>query len=247
MIERHLRPTFGALALAAITSTEIAAWNAALRERVPTTAAKSYRLLSTILRAAVDDEILARNPCRVKGAATETASERSTASVAEVAALADAMPADLRCAVLVAAWCSLRRGEVLGLRRCDVDPMHGTLTVAQTRIRLKGGRVIEKAPKTDAGRRSVAIPPVIADELVEHLAAHVERDPTALVFPKGYKPLRTAWDNAAALARREADVPRPPPLGADLGGGDGGHDGGAHAPWRAPKRRGSDALPARDG
>ncbi len=56
--------------------------------------------------------------------------------------------------------------------------------------------VIEKAPKTEAGRRSVAIPPAIVDELVERLAAHVEPDLAALVLPKGYKPLRTAWDNA---------------------------------------------------
>ena len=48
-------------------------------------AAKAYRLLRSILTTAVEeDKILARNPCRVRGAGTERAPERPVLTVAQV-------------------------------------------------------------------------------------------------------------------------------------------------------------------
>jgi hypothetical protein len=35
------------------------------------TVAKAYRLLKAVLNTAVDDELIQRNPCRIKGAASE--------------------------------------------------------------------------------------------------------------------------------------------------------------------------------
>jgi integrase len=149
-----------------------------------------------MMKAAVDDDRLARSPCRVSGAATEVAPERPAASIAEVQALANAMRDDQRIAVILAAWCQLRLGEVLGLRRCDVDLLHGTLRVESTKFRTMGGKVVTKTPKTAAGRRVVAIPPNITDDLADHLARHVDPDASALVLAKGSKPLRTAWERA---------------------------------------------------
>jgi len=59
------------------------------------------------MRTAVSDEILAKNPCQIRGAAVEKAPERPVASIAEVDALATAMPEPLRIAVYLAAWCQL--------------------------------------------------------------------------------------------------------------------------------------------
>jgi hypothetical protein len=57
----------------------------------PSTVAKAYRLLRSIMATAVDDELIGRNPCRLKGASVERPAERPVASVDEVAALADAV------------------------------------------------------------------------------------------------------------------------------------------------------------
>lgn len=38
-----------------------------------TTAAKAYRLVSSMMKAAVADEVIARNPCQIAGATTERA------------------------------------------------------------------------------------------------------------------------------------------------------------------------------
>jgi len=196
LIARYIVPAFGATSLADVSPLAVRAWHAQIATDHPTTAAKAYRLLSTIMRSAVTDEVLSRNPCQVKGASREAAPERPVASIAEVRALADAMPERLRIAVLLAAWCQLRRGELLGLRRKDVDQLHGTITVAVTRTKTMAGRMVDKAPKTHAGRRTVAVPGNVLPPLVEHLQRFVGAEPDALVLDGGYRPLRTAWDNA---------------------------------------------------
>jgi len=81
------------------------------------------------MATALADELIGRNPCVVKGAGQEHSLERLTPLVAEVDALADAMPNTLRAAVLMAAWCQLHRGELLGLELRDVDLLHGTVRI----------------------------------------------------------------------------------------------------------------------
>ena len=63
--------------------------------RPASTRAKAYRLLARILGMAVEAGYLTRNPCTIRGAAAEPAPEMRFATVAEVAALADAIPAAL--------------------------------------------------------------------------------------------------------------------------------------------------------
>ena len=65
------------------------------------------------MRAAIADRRLGSTPCQLKGGGVEKAKERPIASIAEVDALANAMPTHLRVAVLLAAWCQLRRAEIL--------------------------------------------------------------------------------------------------------------------------------------
>jgi hypothetical protein len=94
LFDAHIVPDLGSTELGALTGTQVRSWHIVLRRVHPTTAAKAYRLLSTLMKSAVEDDVLARTPCRVKGAATESAPERPVASMAEVLALADAMPDD---------------------------------------------------------------------------------------------------------------------------------------------------------
>ena len=122
LLDKQLVPTLGDLALGELTPSAVRTWHTALNARSKSTAAKAYRLLNSIMRSAVADEVIARSPCTIKGAAVEVPKERPIASIQEVQALADAMPDHLRIAVLLAAWCQMRPGELLGLRRRDVDP-----------------------------------------------------------------------------------------------------------------------------
>jgi integrase len=202
LLNRYIEPELGTISLASLTPAVIRAWNSGHAKEHPTTAAKAYRLLSSILRTAVSDEILTRNPCQVRGAAVERAPERPIATMAEVDALAKAMPGPLRIAVLLAAWCQLRRGEVRGLRRGDIDIARGILSVNETRTNTMSGRTIVKAPKTRAGKRLVAIPPNILHLLSDHLREFVEDSEDALVIATTDRFLGLSWRRARVTANR---------------------------------------------
>lgn len=196
LLEDHILPDLGSRTLGELTSEEIRSWHSKLSHKRYSTAAKAYRLLATILKTAVADDLIPRNPCQVKGASIERAPERPVATVPEVQALADAMPDDLRIAVLLAAWCQLRRGELLGLRRCDVDVSKGTVSVAVTRVVRMDGRVVTKPPKTTAGRRTVAIPPTVLPDVKRHLDAYVDAGPDSPVIGVSVDTLFNAWERA---------------------------------------------------
>ena len=93
------------------------------------------------------------------------------------------MPDHLKVVILLAAWCQLRRGEILGLRRRDVDPLHATIRIEQTRTFTMKGESTLKAPKTAAGSRTVAIPQFMVAALDEHLTLFTAAAPDSLVVP----------------------------------------------------------------
>jgi integrase len=132
---------------------------------------QSYRFMRAVLNTAVRDGAIIQNPCQIRGAGSDRAKERPVASPAEVAAVVEAITPRYRAAVLLAAWCGLRRGEILALRRCDLDLHAGMVTVRHSRVELLESPVAFDAdPKTDAGRRTVAIPPHVVPALQEHLS-----------------------------------------------------------------------------
>ena len=124
-------PSLGESTLAGLAPSKIRGWHAGIAQNHPATAAKAYRLLSTIMRTAVADGLILTSPCKVDGAGSEHAAERPIATVAEVEALVLALPDRLRLTVLLGTWCQLRRGELLGLRRRDFDLLHATVRVAE--------------------------------------------------------------------------------------------------------------------
>jgi integrase len=184
LLRRFLLPTFGKAALSSIDVMAVRSWLVSLQAQgvSASTRAKAYRLLSRILGAAVEAGYLLRNPCAVKGAGQERAPEMRFATVAQVAALADAIGPRYRALVLVAAYGGLRWGELVGLRVRRVDLLHGRVTVAE-QVAEVNGRLLPGPPKTEAGRRAVTLPALAAVALAEHLAQFAEPGPDGLVFP----------------------------------------------------------------
>jgi integrase len=174
--ERNLRLHMSSLLdppLRAITSATVREWYASeLRgQGGRTSIMQSYRLLRAVMNTAVRDGAIPKNPCNIPGAGSDRAKERPIASPAQVVALIGAITPRYRAAVLLAAWCGLRRGEVLGLRTSDVDLDAGTVTVRHNRVELLESPVAFDAdPKTDAGKRTVSIPPHVLPVLEEHMA-----------------------------------------------------------------------------
>jgi integrase len=80
------------------------------------------------------------------------------ASLDELAALVEAMPERLRLAVHLGAWLSLRYGEIVELRRSDIDLKNGVVHVRRG-VTWVGGKPVVGPPKSAAGVRDVAVPP----------------------------------------------------------------------------------------
>ncbi len=173
--ERNLRIHLAPLAdvpLTGITPSVVRNWQAtALRgEGGKTSIAQTYRFLRAVMNTALRDGAIVKNPCNIPGAGTPRAKRRPVATPAQIAALVEAIPDRYRAAVLLAAWGGLRRGEVLALHRGDLDLTTGTVTVHRTRIEMRStGQRFDSKPKTDAGYRSVALPPHVLPALEEHM------------------------------------------------------------------------------
>jgi integrase len=91
-------------------------------------------------------------------------------------------PEPYRTLVYVLGVRGLRIGEAAGLCVADVDLMRGRLTISRTLSEVEG-RLLEGEPKTQAGVRTLTLPPFLRDLLVDHLARFSDpTDPTARVF-----------------------------------------------------------------
>ena len=219
---RHVDPYLGRLTLDKIEPATVREWHGELagdlrsalakpggstagRRDGSATVARAYRLLRSILQTAVDDELLARNPCRIRGASDPRSSERPTLSIPEIGALAAAVPARYRAFVLLAGFSGLRAGELAALRVRDLTLAGQAPCVRVSRrfYRVAGVLTVE-TPKSEAGSRTVALPAFVAAALREHLAAHrpdVEREDLVFTTLGG----RDVLDGCSQVLRRALD------------------------------------------
>ena len=217
-------------------------------------AAKAYIRLRQILTHAVDDDRIPKNPCRIAGGGTERHPEQRFATLQQLYDLAGAVPERHRALVLTAGLAGLRQGELFALRWGDVDLLHARITVWRKRLRLASGEVIEDAPKSDAGNRTVALPAPLVAELEVHLTAFGRAwRPLLRLHVLDGQPLERSnfrgrvWVPATrALGLGGSAVPRPEAHGRHPVGSDRGHDEGDHGETGARQRPRGDGLPARD-
>ena len=102
------------------------------------------------------------------------------------------MPDRLRLLIVLAAFVGLRQGELLELRRSDVDGIAGRINVARkvdkdANPAVPGacpncGRRIS-TPKTASGVRTVHVPPPFLPMLQKHLLEHTAEGPTGCSSP----------------------------------------------------------------
>lgn len=181
LLDRHILPTFRALPVKSLSPAAVRAWQARL-DTGPTAKAHSYALLRSILSTAVDDELLATNPARIRGASqSKRAREIRPATLDELTTLTAAMPKRLQLLVPLSAWCALRFGEATELRRRDVELNRGVLHVRRGVVRV-GGQVVVDTPKTAAGARTVAVPPHLLPMVRRHLLDHTQLGADGLLF-----------------------------------------------------------------
>lgn len=203
LFAKHIVPQLGATGAGSLTPAAVEVWFGELKAAAAPTAAKAFRLLRQIMTSAVEDGLRMDNPCRIKGAAKEPVAERPAVSVSEVAALAEAMPANLALAVLLACWASLRRAEILGLERHDFDIGTGTVTIRRTKVITVSNKVVVSEPTSRAGHRVLHIPPHILAAVEAHLDHHVGAGSDDAVFVCTSREFHAAWERARRSIGRE--------------------------------------------
>ncbi|UVO10863.1 site-specific integrase [Mycobacterium sp. SVM_VP21] len=199
ILDDHLLPAFGKKPFRDIDMAMVDRWYARTLKDQPTMRAHTYSLLRTILETArTRDRLISDNPCLIRGAGTARRRIKpKPATLAELDTITTQMPEQYRAMVPLAAWCAMRFGELVELRRGDVEltDVHqkdgdgnnvvtdtGVVSIRRAAVRVDGGWVVGD-PKSDAGIRDVAIPPHIVPVIRRHLAEHVGRRADALLFP----------------------------------------------------------------
>ena len=186
---RHVLPALGSTPLPELTPVMVREWHAKLAGSTgPTMRAHAYSLLRTIMNTALADDLVGSNPCRVRGAGSaKRARQIRAATLAELETITLAVPPRYRLMVLLAAWCAMRFGELAELRRADIDVRACVVRVRRGVVRGDDGRVV-KDPKSEAGKRTVAIPPHLMPLVHGHLIEHAGRGADALLFPSAHDP-----------------------------------------------------------
>ena len=186
LLDQLILPNLADVRLDRLTPTSVRNWHASMDPTRPTRRAHAYSLLRAIYSTAVADDLVKANPCRVRGAgAAKSKHETKVASLGELEVIVEALPDRYRAMALLAAWCGLRFGELAELRRGDLDLEHARLRVNRGVVRV-GGEHIVGTPKSDAGKRTVTIPPHLLPVLEAHLRRHVTVGRDALLFPAGH-------------------------------------------------------------
>ena len=156
------------------------------------TALHVHRTLSQALGHAVRLGVLFKNPARQVKPPRPPSREIKILDKNEITTLLNAAKAvGLYVPVLVAVTTGMRRGELLALRWCDIDPTAALLTVNQSLERIKG-KFGFKSPKTKTSRRTITLPTITVQALARHLTEQHEarlklglgRDPRGLVFAR---------------------------------------------------------------
>ncbi len=206
LLADYLSP-FATLPLDAITPELVSGWYDAFTPKTKrhqgrktdggTTKAHTYGFARSVMNTAVSvhGPLAGKmNPFAIRGAGSSPSRHRDElATSAEVEVMLDTIRPEWRAAVLIGLWTGLRIGEVLELRRGDVDLTKRVLRIRRAVSRSREAGVHVKSPKSAAGVRDQRIPAAIVEPLRQHLKDHVARQSDALLFPgRGDAHLSTA-------------------------------------------------------
>ena len=208
---------FGPLRLTAIGPEAVRAWYSSLiAAGTKTQAARAYELLKAVLATAVDDGRLKVNPCQIRGGASATTGKKvEPPTAAELQAIMDKIPERFRAAVILAAWAGVRYGELTELRRRDLEKTGDVYIVNVSRAvtQVTGQGFIVGTTKSEAGVRTIVLPPHVSPTIDAHLRDHVNPFAESLLFPAadGHTHLAQSafyrhWDAARTAAGRP-DMP----------------------------------------
>lgn len=206
MLRRHAYPALGDRCLSAIMPSDIQAWIKGL-ELAPATVGVVHGIVSTIMKSAIRDRRIAANPCDGTKLPKVERTQIVPLTTEQVSAVRDALPAELRALVTLAAGTGMRQGECFGLTVDRVRFLERSVTVDRQLVTVQGQAPTFGPTKTRASNRTIPLPQVVVDALAAHLAAY-PTDSDGLVFTLSGKPItRQAFGHKWRPAVETAGLP----------------------------------------
>lgn len=217
MLERHVYPLIGDKPVDRITRFDVSAVADKMTSegKAPKTIANVHALLSSVLRDAVGDELVHRNPA--VGALRVLPDVKTEDMVfltpQEFALIAHNLPVGTeRDLARLLFGTGLRWSEATALQRHDVDLLNRRVLHVRRAWKRRGGLFELGGPKTNRGRRTLTL----SAELVDLLAGYMVGDPAGFVFTTvNGRPIRHSnyynrvWLPAVAAAQEDGLESRP--------------------------------------
>lgn len=170
LFRTHIQPALGTIRLADLRPEHLQRfYNAKLEAGL---SARTVRYLHGLLHHVLDQALkwglVPRNVSEAATPPRQTRRSLQTLGPAEVQRLLDALHEDrLYALYLLAISTGMRQGEILGLRWTEVDLDGGTVRVVRAIQRIKGQGYVVSEPKTERGRRAIALPKITVIALKE--------------------------------------------------------------------------------
>jgi integrase len=170
----HVFPQLGSYELRALAArpSVVQAWTRGLQGAMaPNTVRVVFANLSAVLSAAVEDNLIARNPCRTAAAKppAKPAGKVVPWTPARLAAVRETLPDRYREIATVGAGVGLRQGEIFGLAVEDVDFLRQVVHVRR-QVKIVGSRLVFSEPKRGK-QRDVPLAQSVAFRLSAQLQA----------------------------------------------------------------------------
>jgi integrase len=175
----HVADKWGGLELTEVVPPDVKAWVADLVDAgkgVPTIE-NALGLVRMVLKDAVDDRRLIRNPCDGINAPKRQFRSRAYLTHRQVEQLAIAAGGEHGRVIKLLAYTGLRWGELAALSVASVDLLRRRLQITRA-VAEADGRLNWKSPK-DHERRSVPFPPFLVGDLGEQMLG---KGPNDLLF-----------------------------------------------------------------
>jgi integrase len=168
----HVTPILGDLEVRSIKPSTIQQWIKTLAHLSASYRRVIYANVSAVLSAAVDDELIARNPFKAGSVRPPSLVSRKVTpwTVDQLQAVHDELPERYRILATLGAGLGLRQGEIFALAVEDIDFLRGRVEVRRQVKVLPDNKTMFALPK---GRktRTVPLPQIVRDELAAHLRA----------------------------------------------------------------------------
>lgn len=193
----HLYPIFGALPIKAISRNDLQKFILDYSGSSKSLIDKILLTLRQIFDAAMEDEIIVKNPVKKLRPPEGTEKERLPITMDAVQAVTDAakrhqygvMP-------LLMMYAGLRRGELIGLRWEDIDG--DWITIQRAVVYEDNKTAVVGDTKTKSGKRRVPLLPVVRDALGKPSKGYVVGNGAE---PLPYTSFKRHWD------KLRADIP----------------------------------------